>query len=446
MPASPDFTVLIPTHAHENTLRYSVASVQWQTRQDFELFIVGDGVGDRTREVVAELMTADERIRFFDRPKGQRNGERSRHEALQHASGRFVCYQSDDDLWMPEHLETMAGLLEKHDLAHTMQIEVSPDGSIHSSIFDAAVDPQAIRKMEQREAGFGLCTGGHRLDAYRRLPDGWMPAPPHMASDLHFWLQFLRQPWCRYVSLKWPEVLHLSSESRRGLAVTQRVDELARWWHELQAPERRAAVVRQCLQPVLDRLAGARPASAAALASAIDGLKREVSRPRRNGETSTTLHAYAMGEAIRFGTEAPTLRYAHSGLLAPEPWGCWSGPGPVQLVLPLAAPVKRDLVLRVDANLLVDPATKPLGAFEIRVNGQAVLQIHDSRGRAEYSTRIPATLCTGLQVMVIEFIPLMAASPKELGLSSDARTLGVGLRSLSIDEEQPAQPRRWGRG
>ena len=48
-------TVLIPTHEHVEPLRHAVASAQDQSLQDFELFIVGDGVTDATRTLVAEL-------------------------------------------------------------------------------------------------------------------------------------------------------------------------------------------------------------------------------------------------------------------------------------------------------------------------------------------------------------------------------------------------------
>lgn len=432
----PDFTVLIPTHNHEDTLRYSVASVQWQTRQDFELFIIGDGVGQRTREMVAELMAHDNRIRFFDNLKGQRNGERARHEALRHAAGTFVCYQSDDDLWMPEHLETMAALLAHHDLAHTMHIEVAPDESVYTSVFDAATDSLAIQKMERKEAGFGLCTGGHRLDAYRKLPHGWMPAPPHMASDLHFWLQFLYQPWCRYTSEKWPDALHLSSVSRHDFNTRQRVDEIARWWGNVQTAQQRATLVRRSMTPLVERLAHSPPASTAALATAINDLKQQLSRS--STDNPPVLPPYTTGEEIRFGLTARTLRYAHVGFLDPEPWGRWTGATPAQIVLPLAAPITGRAVLRLEVILLIHSPARPATAFEIKINGQTLLHVHESRPHADYAIDIPAALCANLQVMVLEFVPLMPISPQELGLNTDTRALGIGLMSLSINDDSAA--------
>ena len=81
-------TILIPTFDHGPTLNRSVASALDQTVKEIEVFVVGDGVSDPTRDIVAELRSRDHRIRFFDHPKGPRNGEIHRHAALQDARGR----------------------------------------------------------------------------------------------------------------------------------------------------------------------------------------------------------------------------------------------------------------------------------------------------------------------------------------------------------------------
>ena len=51
----PVVTVLIPTHDHAETLPIAIASVREQTLQDFELLVVGDGVGEATRKIASEL-------------------------------------------------------------------------------------------------------------------------------------------------------------------------------------------------------------------------------------------------------------------------------------------------------------------------------------------------------------------------------------------------------
>lgn len=248
---APSFTVLIPTHDHADTLWYAIGSVLAQTRQDFEIFIVGDGVPERTREIVATLRARDQRIRFFDNPKGERHGEAHRHAALREASGRFVCYQADDDLWFPDHLERMASMLEGHDLAHTMQIELNPDGRATTWMFDARL-PGAIDRMRRSESGFGLASGGHTLQAYRRLPHGWFPAPKGINTDLHFWLQFLDQAWCRYTSGMWPSVCHLSSVPRCDWSSSARIAELSAWWPRVRDANGRSRIVEAALSPLFE--------------------------------------------------------------------------------------------------------------------------------------------------------------------------------------------------
>src|SRR3990170_4712932 len=92
-----DATILIPTFRHAALVPYSLRSALTQEGAVVEVFVVGDGVEEDTRVALAPFLS-DPRVRFFDFPKGERNGELSRHEALHEASGRIVCYLSDDDL------------------------------------------------------------------------------------------------------------------------------------------------------------------------------------------------------------------------------------------------------------------------------------------------------------------------------------------------------------
>src|SRR6266849_3725591 len=104
-------TILIPTHDHGPTLRASIASALRQTISEIEVFVLGDGVPDETRDIMADILKTDERVRFFDNPKDERLGELHRPVALEIAKGRIVCYLADDDLYFPGHVEHMNWLL-----------------------------------------------------------------------------------------------------------------------------------------------------------------------------------------------------------------------------------------------------------------------------------------------------------------------------------------------
>jgi hypothetical protein len=225
-------TVLIPTHEHVETLRHATASVQQQSLQDFELFIVGDGVAHATRAVVAELSAADGRIRFFDFPKGPRKGEIHRHQALQHAQGRFVAYLGDDDCWMPNHLEELDALLTDADFGHTLQVGINAKGQI--VVMPADLQNPAFRNRMLGEFfnRFDFTFAGHTMAAYRRLPHGWRTTPP----ELYMWRQFLAQPWCRARSAMVPTGINTWTHQRPHLSDRERADDLANWRTQASTP------------------------------------------------------------------------------------------------------------------------------------------------------------------------------------------------------------------
>src|SRR5262245_17546615 len=133
----PGVSVLIPTHGHRAaTLPFAVTSVQAQGIDDIEILIVGDGVDDSVRSTVEHLQANDPRIRFFDFPKGPRNGEIHRDGVLRQARGRIICYQADDDLWLPGHLSDMQAALEDADFVGAMHVNVELEGRLHAYFFD----------------------------------------------------------------------------------------------------------------------------------------------------------------------------------------------------------------------------------------------------------------------------------------------------------------------
>lgn len=242
-------TVLIPTHSHVEPLRHAIASVQQQCLQDFELFIVGDGVGDATRAAVSELSASDGRIRFFDFPKGPRKGEIHRHAALQHAQGRFVAYLGDDDCWMPNHLEVLDELLTGADFGHTMQVGIDAERRI--VVMPADLQNPGFRRRMLTECfnRFDLTFAGHTMEAYRRLPRGWRTTPPEFPwTDLYMWRQFLAEPWCRARSAMVPTGINTWTHLRPHLSDLERADDLAYWRAQAAMPEFRETLWRLAAQ------------------------------------------------------------------------------------------------------------------------------------------------------------------------------------------------------
>jgi glycosyltransferase involved in cell wall biosynthesis len=230
-----DATILIPTFRHPTLVPYALRSALAQEGAEVDVLVVGDGVQDDTR-VALEPFLADRRVTFFDNPKGERHGERHRHEALQYASGRIVCYLSDDDLLLGDHVAEMGRLLENADFAHSAPFVVEHDESLAFAAIDLSQRRFWPFLAEGRWNKIVLTGAAHTLDAYHRLPYGWRPAPPDVWTDLHMWRQFLQLPGLRALTGTRITALHLPDQDRQGLSAAERAQELESWWTRMQAP------------------------------------------------------------------------------------------------------------------------------------------------------------------------------------------------------------------
>jgi Glycosyl transferase family 2 len=293
-------------------LPLAVASVQAQGVEDIEILIIGDGVDDPVRSTVEGLRAADARIRFFDFPKGPRNGEIHRDGVLRQARGRIVCYQADDDLWLPGHLEDMETALENADFVGAMHVNVERDDRIRGYFFDIErpefkdlwVAWQAHPYGPWASNGFGLAFAGHRLEAYLRLPEGWTTTPTGLPTDQFMWTKFARQPWCRIRSLQWPVSLHFPAPDRRDWTEQQRVDELARWTEIIARPNGMEHLYRAMLRTFSDLLLEhglmVMQQQAAAAAAAATALEREQAlRAKVEGERDAEQTLRSRAEAER---------------------------------------------------------------------------------------------------------------------------------------------------
>ena len=223
-------TVLIPTHNHGETLRYSIPTALQQTGDDIEVFIIGDAVPDVSRAIVREFEARDPRVRFFDFPKGPSRGEIYRHQVLQEARGEIVCYLFDDDLWLPDHIEVMRELLREADFAFTMPAIVGVDGSIAAPFVDLA-RPLHRRLFTNSESGMVSepTSTAHTMALYRRLPHGWRTTPPGFAPDKYMWAQCLGDPGTIARSGARPTAILFPDPPRRQWPQQRRLDELRDW-------------------------------------------------------------------------------------------------------------------------------------------------------------------------------------------------------------------------
>ena len=123
-----------------------------------------------------------------------------------------------------------------------------------------------------------------------------------------------------------------------------------------------------------------------------------------------------------------------SGWSWSESWGVWSDGAAATFRLPrlLAAPGPLSLVFEVDAFLAPEHGLKAQ-IIDVSANGVAISSFRLTEGRARVEVTIPAAvIARRAGDPVLRFDLPTAASPSSLGVATDARRLGIGLRSLTI--------------
>jgi mannosyltransferase OCH1-like enzyme/glycosyltransferase involved in cell wall biosynthesis len=107
---TPTVSCLMVTKDRSSTARRAITCFRTQTYPDLELVVVEDGTDDGLEQHIREL--GDPRIRHHRLPPEGRPLGELRNEAVDRATGAYVCQWDDDDLYDPERVETqMAAIL-----------------------------------------------------------------------------------------------------------------------------------------------------------------------------------------------------------------------------------------------------------------------------------------------------------------------------------------------
>jgi glycosyltransferase involved in cell wall biosynthesis len=155
-------SVIIPTHRRVNLLREAVDSVLRQTLKPDEIIIVEDD------EIMGYSNLMDEswpdQVALYSMP-GLGEGA-ARNCGVRNASGRYIAFLDDDDLWLPEKLETQLSVFEKYPHVDL----VFCDGLILSESGQCIGRFQANKGVVQKaswfrmQGGVNLVNGGLEID------------------------------------------------------------------------------------------------------------------------------------------------------------------------------------------------------------------------------------------------------------------------------------------
>jgi glycosyltransferase involved in cell wall biosynthesis len=224
--SAPYATVILPTLNRASTLPLALASVQAQSVQSLEIFVVLDGATAACRDAAASMARTDARIRIFDLPKARGHAADNIDRAIMRASTERIFYIDDDDLWLSDHVAQLGPLLECADVADSRVCSVDRNGRTHLGA-SRGCNPRVRELLGAGRLKMLYDTHiAHRKDAYGRIAR-WGSGTQ---DDVEAFLAALaKDPACRWASCDAVTALSFHGATRRDMPAELRGAELAFW-------------------------------------------------------------------------------------------------------------------------------------------------------------------------------------------------------------------------
>ena len=202
----PLVSIILNVRNGAQTLREAINSVLAQTFLDWELIIWDDRSTDGSAALVAGYR--DARVRYFLSPEDVPLG-RARRDAIGQASGEWVAFLDQDDIWLPRKLEKQValiadgvgliygrtvrfypnGLERDYDQAHEYQ--PLPEGDIFTELFTKSCFVAMSSAVFRRSA---IEAVGGIPDEVRIIPDYYL----YVAVTRKYRARAVQEAVCRY--------------------------------------------------------------------------------------------------------------------------------------------------------------------------------------------------------------------------------------------------------
>ncbi|MDT3778182.1 glycosyltransferase family 2 protein [Nitrospira sp. MA-1] len=97
-------SIITPVFNGSEFLEATIDSVISQTYGEWEMLLVDDVSTDNSWDVIQSFVEKDARIKGWRLPSNS-GAAKARNFAIKQATGRFIAFLDDDDLWLPEKLQ-----------------------------------------------------------------------------------------------------------------------------------------------------------------------------------------------------------------------------------------------------------------------------------------------------------------------------------------------------
>ncbi len=206
----PKVSVIMNVRNGAPTLREAIDSVLAQSFADWELIVWDDRSTDASAAIVSAYK--DARIRYLLSPDDTSLGK-ARRDAIEHASGEWLAFLDQDDLWLPHKLQKQMALADEgvglsagliygrtirfypsgrerdYDQAH--EYALLPEGDIFTQLFTKSCFIAMSSAVFRRAA---IAAVGGIPEEVRIIPDYYL----YVAVARQYSARAVQEPVCRY--------------------------------------------------------------------------------------------------------------------------------------------------------------------------------------------------------------------------------------------------------
>jgi glycosyltransferase involved in cell wall biosynthesis len=136
----PDFSVVVPTFGRPDFLGEAIGSILRQTVSAFECIVVDDGSSTPPGPF------NDSRVRVIRRPV---NGgpAAARNTGIAAATGRYLAFLDDDDLWQPDRLEGAVDAHRRAPIAICWQSTLGKPDQVYTRVLEGNVRDTVLDRL-----------------------------------------------------------------------------------------------------------------------------------------------------------------------------------------------------------------------------------------------------------------------------------------------------------
>jgi glycosyltransferase involved in cell wall biosynthesis len=139
-------SVCMATYNGEKYIKEQIASILCQLSEEDEIIISDDGSTDKTIETIQSF--GDGRIKIYHHEKNKnplsvpaasfRLATQNFENAVNQANGDYIYFADQDDIWLPNRMETMQRELQNYDLVMCNYKVIDDNGNIIKEKFHTA--------------------------------------------------------------------------------------------------------------------------------------------------------------------------------------------------------------------------------------------------------------------------------------------------------------------